>query len=470
MRISKIKQKFIASCLLFFCVFFLSGCGCSKKEPVYFIELEVWGLVDDEDVYDEIFNTYITYVNPHIVKINYKKFTVDTYKKEVLDALATGQGPDIFLIHNTWLPIFADKIIPAPVSILDENRFKENFVDVVANDFLVGGQAFATPLSVNTLALFYNKDLFNEAGIVAPPTSWTEFINDSQKMTQVGTANSIIRSGAIMGTANNINRATDIVFALMLQGGAKMVDIEKRKTTFDDSIKSGNETIAVGKNAVEFYTQFAKNSSPLYSWSLNSHYSIDAFSEGWAAMMLNYSWNIDTIKSKSPNLNFGIAPMPQLKDNQTVNYANYWGFAVSKNKIVDTAYLQNNRLTPVSNDLRALEAWKLISFLTTKPVGTFLDAAKKKGAISADYDPTVEYLKKVNVPSARRDLIELQKNDPQIGIFAKQNLTAKSWLQVDPEAIEYIFKNMINEINLGRATATEALKTASTRITQMMQK
>ncbi len=471
MKILKLKRKIIASSLLLFCVVFLSGCGCKPApQQRYAIELEVWGLFDDSDVYDSIFSVYTNNVGANVIKINYKKFTQDTYKKELLDALATGQGPDIFLVHNTWLPVFGDKIIPAPAQILDEKRFRENFVDVVADDFLYQGQVYAAPMSINTLALFYNRDLLNEAGIVSPPENWEEFVEYSKKMTRTAAGNKVSRSGAILGTAYNINRATDILSALMIQGGTQMVDKNRGIAAFDNVVKSGDKDVAAGENALDFYTQFANNSSPMYSWNKDLHYSLDAFSEGWAAMMLNYSWNIATIQAKSPNLNFSIAPLPQLEGNQKINYANYWAFAVSKNKNVDAAYAKSKNITLVGNDIRAAEAWKLISFLTTKYTGTALDAAKNKGAIPLDYDPTIEYLKKTHAPAARRDLIELEKNDPVLGTFAVQNLTAKSWYQADPEAIEAIFLNMIDEVNRGKSTVREAIRSAGVRVTQLMQK
>jgi multiple sugar transport system substrate-binding protein len=467
----KTKQKVLVSFLLVFFMIFLSGCGCKPTaQTKYAIELEVWGLFDDSDVYSDIFNLYTSYVDTNVIKINYRKFTPDTYKKELVDALATGQGPDVFLIHNTWLPVFGDKIVPAPTQILDEKRFKENFVDVVADDFLYQGQAYAAPLSVNTLALFYNKDLLNEAGIVSPPSTWEEFVNDSKKITRIAGGNKITRSGAIMGTAYNINRPTDIVSVLMLQGGTQMVDLSKKIATFDNIVRSGDQDVSAGENALDFYTQFAKNTSSMYSWNADSHYSLDAFSEGWAAMTLNYSWNIATIQAKSPNLNFSVAPLPQLEGNQVVNYANYWAFAVSKNKTVDVAYAKTKNLTQVSNETRTAEAWKLISFLTTKPVGTLLDVAKQKNVIPADYDPTIKYLAKTYNPAARRDLIEMEKNDPRVGVFATQNLTAKSWYQADPEAVEAIFMNMIDEVNKGKSTIREAIRAAGARVTQLMQK
>lgn len=467
----KLKRKFITFLTLIIFAVLLSGCGCKPASKTqYAVELEVWGLFDDRDVYDSIFSVYTNYVDTNVAKINYKKFTPDTYKKELLDALAAGQGPDIFLVHNTWLPIFGDKIAPAPTSILDERRFKENFVDVVVSDFLYQGQAYAAPMSIDTLALFYNTDIFNEAGIVSPPSTWEEFLETSKKITRTGTGSQINRSGAIMGTAYNINRSTDILSVLMLQNGTKMVDMERGIAAFDNIITSGGQNISAGEDALNFYTQFAKKSSSSYSWNPDLHYSLDAFGEGWAAMMLNYSYNIKTIETKSPNLNFSVAPLPQLEGNQTVNYANYWAFAVSKNKnAMDAATAASKNLSVVKNETRVNEAWKLISFLATKPAGTLLDAAKKQGVVGSDYDPTMEYLKKTYNPAARRDLIELQKNDPRVGLFATQNLTAKSWLQVDPEGIESIFLNMIDEINKGKSIVRDALRTAGTRVTQIMQ-
>jgi multiple sugar transport system substrate-binding protein len=458
------KQKIILSGL-FLCVALLfSGCGCKQTNPnKYSLELEVWGLFDDRDVYDSIFAIY-TKINPNVTKINYRKFTPDTYKKEILEALAAGQGPDIFLIHNTWLPIFGDKIVPAPASYLNEQKFRQNFVDVAINDFLWQGQAYAVPLSVDSLGLYYNKDTFNAAGITNPPKNWEEFMADSKKTNLLGQGNQINRSGAILGTAYNINRATDILGLLMLQSGTQMVDENRTKATFDSVYGSGEKMASPGENALNFYTQFAKNSSSVYSWNRDMHYSVDAFSEGQAAMMLNYSWQIDTIKAKSPNLNFAVAAVPQLTGATPMNYANYWAFAVTKNKqTVATA-----TTAAVSNDIRINEAWKFLTFLTTEP-GTTLDASKKAGTVSADYDPAKAYLAKTYKPSARRDLIELQKQDAKIGVFASGNLIAKSWFQADPEAIEAIFYEMINEVNIGKATVREAIKAAATRVTQLMQ-
>jgi multiple sugar transport system substrate-binding protein len=460
----KNKQKALVSSLLALVMLFFSGCGCKPTGSNYSLQLEVWGLFDDQDAYAPIFSAYSS-IHPSVAKIKYRKFSPDTYKKELLEALASGQGPDVFLIHNTWLPVFGDKIVPAPVEILNEQRFRQNFVDVVANDFLYNGQIYAAPLSVDSLALYYNKDIFNTAGIANPPRNWNEFVADSQRLTQLGSGSQVIRSGAIMGTAYNINRSTDILNLLMLQNGAAMVDENRERALFDRIYGSGENVSAPGETALDFYTRFAKNSLPSYTWNSQLHYSIDAFSEGQAAMMLNYSWQIDTIRAKAPNLNFAVAPVPQVSESQKVNYANYWAFAVAKNKTIASAVPA--AVSPVSNDVRIQEAWKFLSFLTTNP-GNSLDASKQAGVLSADYDPAKVYLSKTYKPAARRDLLELQKSDAKIGIFAEANLTAKSWYQADPEAIEAVFYDMINRVNIGQASVHEAIKAAAIQVTQLM--
>jgi len=464
----KIKRKKIFSgifVLLFMAV--ISGCGCKQTAvKQYDLQLEVWGLFDDSDTFAEIFETY-TKINPNVSRITYRKFTPDTYKQDLIEALASGQGPDIFLIANTWLPGFLDKVYPAPDAVLMEQKIRNNFVDVVISDFLYSGKIFAVPLTVDSLGLYYNKDLFNQAGITAPPQTWEEFVADCQKLSKIGSNGAILQSGAALGTAYNINRSTDVLGLLMLQNQTEMVDPKNGEATFDRSITRNGITISPGENSLRFYTQFARSGgdSP-YSWNPQMHYSIDAFAEGNLAMMLNYSWQRDVIAAKSPKLNFEVAPVPQLAGNPAVNYANYWGYAVAGNKKISPT-----ATNPITDAIRITEAWKFLSYLTTRPeqdLGQAATAAGIKNTIAPGFDPAKNYLEKTKKPSGRKDLIETQKNDPSIGVFAVQNLIAKSWFQINPEATEIILAEMIDKVNRGQAEAEAALQAAAAQVSQLM--
>jgi ABC-type glycerol-3-phosphate transport system substrate-binding protein len=461
-------NKIVLSICFLAIILVISGCGCKQKNPhLYDLSLEVWGPLDQDVALREIFDNY-NLMNPNVSKITYKKIAYESYRKELLEALAAGQGPDIFMINNLWVPSFSDKVAPAPsqvdVKIINEQKFKNNFVDVAAQDFVDQGKIYAVPLSVDSLALYYNKDLLNQAGIANPPKNWNEFIDDAIKMTNIDSFGNVNRSGAAMGTAYNINRSTDILNLIMLQNGTEMVD-SRGQVAFDNPIyntNSSEKSVYPGEEALNFYTQFANTRSFNYTWNPNLHYSIDAFSEGFAAMMLNYSWNIDTVSAKSPKLNFAISLVPQFENKPPVNFANYWGFVVAKNAV---SKISPNTPT-VSNETRIKEAWWFLTYLTTKPDGTFSAVASGSSVgpkASSDFDPAVNFLLKTGQPAARRDLIELQKTDPKIGVFAAGNLIAKSWPQKDSTAIESIFSEMIDNVNRGQATVSDALKTAAQR-------
>jgi len=435
---------------------FFSGCA-EKKSNKYNINLEVWGVFNDNNDFSEVASSYQE-TNPFVGKITYKKFSVNTYKKELIDALASGNGPDIFMINNSWMPSFEDKVAVVPDYLINEQDFRNNFIDVVADDFIgKTGEIYGVPLSVDSLALYYNKDLLNASGITVPPATWAELLEDTRKITKVNEFGNISRSGVSLGTAYNINRSTDIVDLLMLQQGAQMPT--KNRMSFSPDYN-------IGESVLGFYTQFARLSSPAYSWNRRMHYSLDAFYEGDLAMMLSYSWHIKTIKNKNAKLNFAIAPVPQSSTSNPVNYANYWSFVVNKNK--EIKQLDDSR--PVNNEIRIGEAWEFLKFLTFKNDGKFAIfnfKSKKIKEYPVSIDPAGTYLEKTKKPGARRDLVEKQKTDPMLGAFAYGNLIAKTWYKKDAEAIENIWAEVIDGINKGDITTGQAFRLVVSRMRQV---
>lgn len=396
--------------------------------------LEFWGVFDDRSAFDKVSSDFQA-SNPGI-KVLYRQFSYEDYEKSLIDSLAAGTGPDIVMIHNTWLPKHGDKLKALPATIPGQKEplltiqdYKASFVDVAFSDFVFNNQIYGLPLYVDTLALFYNKDILNSAGISRPPEDWDEFNSDVETITQLDGSGQIVQSAAAMGTARNINRSTDILTTLMIQTGVQMIDADYRSASFASRI---NNT-PVGELALKYYTDFANPSVRTYTWNDVQHYSVDAFTQGKTAMMFNYSHEIELLKNKSSRLNFGVAPMPQVSSTDVKNFANYWGVGVS----VGSKY---------SN-----EAWKFITYLTSK-----------EGAQS--------YLSATLRPSARRDLIELQRNDLDLGVFAVQALSARSWYQIDNTAIETIFADMIDDVNFRRSSVKDSLENAESRVNVLMQR
>ena len=138
------KNKAIIQCIII--IFLYSGYFLQAKEPK-----------ENQDKASKAYEK--AYPN---IKINYRKLTYAEYEEEVVSALAAGKGPDIWSIHNTWLPEQIDKLSPMPETVMRPDLYKETFVDVAAFDMTgPDEQLYGIPFSVDSLALYYNKDYFN---------------------------------------------------------------------------------------------------------------------------------------------------------------------------------------------------------------------------------------------------------------------------------------------------------------------
>ncbi len=412
-------------------ILILKGIGGGSAQSA---TLQFWGVFDERSDFEKVIRDFQSQ-NPGI-KVLYQQFSYEDYERNLVDALASGTGPDVLMIHNTWLPKHGDKLKSMPDSMPGEKKplltiqdYKTNFVDVAFGDFVFGNKIYGLPLYVDTLALFYNKDIFNSYGISSPPQDWEDFNYDVETITRLDSSGQISQSGASIGTARNINRSTDLLTALMIQTGVRMTDDDNKTASFANSV---NNT-PVGELALKYYTDFANPLVKTYTWNDVQHYSVDAFTQGKTAMMFNYSHEVEVLKNKAPRLNFSVAPMPQVSSTDVRNYASYWGVGVSAGSKFPN------------------ESWKFINYLSSK-----------EGAQS--------YLSATFRPSARRDLIELQRNDLELGVFAIQALSARSWFQIDNTAVETIFADMIDDVNFGRSSVKNSLQNAESKVNVLMQR
>ncbi|KKR86559.1 MAG: CUT1 family carbohydrate ABC transporter, TC 3.A.1.1.-, substrate-binding protein [Candidatus Uhrbacteria bacterium GW2011_GWF2_41_16] len=454
-----IRHRFLPFLVLCSLLFSGAGCGTSKaeQEAEKPVKLKVWRVFDEENTLKPVMDAYQK-IHPN-VSFEYRILRSDEYENELIRAFATGTGPDIFSIHNTWVNAYKDLIFPLPETLkipysemkgtikkekvttvreektITPRQVKDQFVDAVAEDVVQEYQSnpkenpkptiFGLPLSVDTLALFYNKDLLNTVGIAEPPKTWKDFQDQTKKLTRFDNTNKIIQSGAAIGTSKNVERAFDILSVLMMQNGTTMAD-------------NGHATFATetdgtfpGTDALRFYTDFANPTKEVYSWNTEQTGSFQAFASGKTAFFLGYSYHIPLLKAQAPKLNMSVTTIPQIiSDGRIVNYANYWVETVAKAS-------KNTKW-----------AWDFIQFVTgEKQVPLYLDEAKK--------------------PTARRSLIIKQMEDEDINVFVGQLLTAKSWYRgKDMTVVEQIFNQMIDDTLAGTEKLEDILKQAQTKVNQ----
>ena len=455
----------------------LLGAGCGggptadeqqAKKPVV---LDMWGVVDDIDAYQPVISAYQK-SHPN-VQVTFKRLRLEDYEQKLLEGFADDRGPDVFLIHNDWVGKYLSKIAPMPKTVhvgqavttpsglgsttvwsmqdvptMSVGSYRSQYADVVPQDFVrtiddakpgnppnPQAHIVGVPVSVDTLALFYNKDLLNQAGILEPPTNWIDFQAQVEKLVKLNQDQKTFAQIAVaLGTGNNISRATDILTVLMVQNGAVMADANGFPTF--QSTPAGlqaTRTEPPAYSAIAFYTDFANPNKATYTWNADQPDALSVFMEGKSAYYFGYAYDLPLIKAQAPKLNLGIAKLPQVSDTQQRNMANYWGWTVAKkSKNPDVA-------------------WDFLNFLA-KPENSkrVLDVIKR--------------------PAARKSLLTTQLDDETIGVFASQVLTAISWYRGnDPLAVNAAFTQLMTDALNPQLDMSVAMRNALSRIEQTLQ-
>ncbi len=411
---------------------FLGVLPGSKSQQAPSATLEFWGLFDSGTVWQPLFDEYTkTHSGTYF---RYTQMEPATYEQKLIEALASGKSPDIIMFRSSWLPKHGNKISPLPETLMTLRDFQETFPDVATVDFVSGGKIYALPVWTDVLSMFYNKDLFNAAGIAVLPKTWEDFIKVVQKLTNKDKSGNLIKSGVAIGAADNVENSADILGLLMLQTGTKMISDDGLRAVFNEAVTVNGVNYRPGESALRFYTDFANPKSSAYAWNDKLSNSFDAFASGQAAIIFDYAVNIPRLKQKNPNLRLGVAPVPQLSGGgKTVNYADFWGYSV-----------------PAASKNSA-SAWDFLVSLTGENTNRYFASTVLR-------------------PAARRDIISEEKTSPDLGVFAESVLSATNWYQTDPAAIKDIFKDMINAVVLGGSKPADAVSDAAAKVSSLMRK
>ena len=276
--------------------------------------LNVW--VFDENV--KAYETILNYFREKYPKgeIRIKNF-VDKkeYKNNVLNALAEGSGPDIFMIENGTLQENLNKLYPVSSNIFNVDKLKKNFPNIVYQDVVFDNKIYGLPIYIDNLALIYNRDIFDENFILTPSfETWDEFLNNLSLLKKG--VDQKIKGVALGGSLKSISNAVDILNLIILQ---------------KNGIKEENKNFSLNREKIiesfSFYTQFSNLNSNYYTWD-NSLNSIQEFRKENIAMFFGYYRDYVYFKKYLNNL--AVVAVPQFNLNRKIAIPNYWFFVVSK--------------------------------------------------------------------------------------------------------------------------------------------
>lgn len=233
------------------------------------------------------------------VKVNLQVIGWNDLLNRILAATASGQGPDVVNIGNTWsaslqatgafLPITADVMN----QIGDTGRFLPG---ALAATGAAGKPPVGVPIYSTAYGLYYNKAMFAAAGISSPPTTWEELIADGQKLTHGN------QWGLTLEAAQTPENAHAAFVFSEQQGGS----------WFDSS---GNPTFTTPANvaAIKQLVSFMgtdKITNPSDAENSNGTEALQEFASGKAAMLMWQPAGANLTKYGMQASQWGVAPLP----------------------------------------------------------------------------------------------------------------------------------------------------------------
>jgi len=378
-----------------------------EKKPTQ-ITLTWWNLWEDEAVVKPLIQEFESQ-NPQI-KINYVKESPQDYRERLMNNLAKGSGPDIFVFHNTWVPVLSRELDSLPSSFMSAADMAKDYFYVVSADLTSQGKILGVPLGYDALTLFINEDIFQGANL-NPPTTWVELRDDARLLTKVENGK-IVQSGVALGRTENVDHWQEILALMLIQNGVNL---------------SNPESDLVG-NALLFYTTFSKTDKV---WDETLPPSTSAFAAGKLAMYFGPSWRAFNIQEENPSLKFRTVPLPQVPkedpNEPDIAYATYWAQGVSvKSK---------NREA----------AWNFLKFLSSKES---LEKMYKQASLTRGFGEAYP----------RTDMANLLLDHPVLGSVVKLAPEARSWFLasrtfdgstgINSQLNKY-FEDAVNALNKG---------------------
>lgn len=427
MKNNKLFQYVVMGAFIFFLIIgaILFATYKSKDGSNTNISITVWGTLP-ADLFQPFYSQYFN-ENELKYMINYVEKGEDTFDRDLVEALASGSGPDAIILPQDLILRYANKIYTIPYTVLPELAFKQTFIQE-GELFLNSNGVMALPFMVDPLVMYWNRDIFNNAGVTKPPANWTEIANLVPKMTQKDQAQNIVRSTVALGEYRNVNNAKDILSAMIIQAGNPIVAFGS-EGKFVSTLKEGfSSAFSPAVSAMQYYTNFSNPSKREYSWNRSLTNSLDSFANGDLAIYFGFASEYIKLKAKNPNLNFDVTFLPQITGAKTYNtFGNMLGLAIMKN--------------------------------SSNPAGTYTVVTALTSAQAFPYWTGI-----FNLPSARRDVLGQTERSAVKTIFNQSAVMSKGWYDPNASKTNIIFQDMVESYTTGRDTLESVITTASDRI------
>lgn len=381
------------------------------------VEIEYWQYVFDARIkaMNELIKRFEA-ANPGI-KIKHTTFPYADYQTKIAAAVPAGQGPDVVQLYYGWLDNFvgAKFIQPLPRDAFPHDVIEREFYPIVQT-MKRDGEYYGLPTAVRTLALFYNKKLFQEAGLDPnkPPQTLDEYLEAAKKTVKRDAAGNMLSAGAVIDMpGQDLHWWREV---LLRQMGGKPYSDDSKTVAYDSE---------AGAKALNWYADLQRVHKVGQAGFMDEGQA--AFRAGRAAMTVDGSFRLGAFGGIK-NFEWGVAELPASADGKRSNFASYW-----------------------------------VNAITAKPTGAKLEAAKKFMAFTTSPEAMQVWLDMVGELPARKAAAETEKNlaHPIYGPFLKALNYSQATVFVDELAQRQVGLDMANRVFIQNQDAKASLAEAA---------
>lgn len=174
------------------------------------------------------------------VEVEFISIPHDNIRQQfVLDALSGAGGFDVYIADQVWLPEFYEKGFIRDLSEHVTDADRGDFSKTALETVTYRGALVALPIMVHNCALYYRTDLFEKAGLSAPPTSWDEYRQFAKQTTDTGAGT----WGTMIASKQGIEASTRL-HSFYQQAGGELLDAAGKPTINSEAGRAALELMS----------------------------------------------------------------------------------------------------------------------------------------------------------------------------------------------------------------------------------
>ncbi|MDK2952591.1 MAG: multiple sugar transport system substrate-binding protein [Kosmotogales bacterium] len=282
------------------------------------------------------------------------------YRQMIITQFSAGTAPDLFYVDVSYFDEFAinNMLQPLDLYVKKDGFDIEDFYEPLIDGFKLNNRLYGLPKDYSTLALFYNKEMFDEYGVEYPTSSdtWEDFLNKALALKEAGLETPLV-------LAADLNRMLPFVE----QAGGVIVNEDLTTGLTSEEARKGWEMY------IDLVTKYDVADEPA---NLGAGWIGEAFGKEACAMAMSGPWSLGFLEGTYPDVyeKTGVVELPMDVERATMIYTVCWAInRQSENKDA---------------------AWEVLKYLTNEGQAKFVEGAgvlaSRKSIAKTDTAPMKE--------------------------------------------------------------------------------